>query len=58
MGEPKNIHEARQWVREHWAYLIDHADMGAVADIGNDHLDAVWSDECKKIAARLRKGAR
>lgn len=53
MGEPQNKREARAWIREHWATLIGQADMGAVADMANDHLDAVWSDECRKIADRL-----
>jgi uncharacterized protein YbdZ (MbtH family) len=52
-GLPKNKREARQWVRTHWADLIYMADMGGVGDLCNDHLDAVWSDECQKIAARL-----
>ena len=57
MDEPKNKREARKWVREHWAYLIQHADMGAVGDIGNDHIDEIWSDECERIHKRLT-GAR
>jgi hypothetical protein len=54
---PKTKHEARRWIRLHWAYLIDHADMGAVGELENDALDAVWSDECRKIANRLRRAA-
>ena len=55
MGEPKNKREARRWIRAHWADLIDYSDMGAVGDLGNDHIDAVWSDECRKIAKRLTR---
>lgn len=54
MNEPKNRREARKWIRLHWAELIGRACMGAVADIGNDHLEDVWEDECDKIAKRLK----
>lgn len=53
MSEPKDRREARKWVREHWADLIKYSDMGAVGDTGNDFIEAVWDDECEKIAKRL-----
>lgn len=53
---PNNRREARQWIRRHWAEVIDLSDMGAVAEMGNRHLDEVWGDECEKIARRLRQG--
>lgn len=56
MGEPTSKREARRWVRAHWADLISNADMGAVGDMENDHLDAVWGDECRRIAVRLQRG--
>lgn len=52
---PKSKHEARQWVRQHWADVIAASDMGAVGELNNDHIDGVWDDECDKIAERLRK---
>ena len=55
MGEPKNKREARRWVREHWADMVRQSDMGAVADLGNDHIDAVWGEECERIANRLER---
>jgi hypothetical protein len=33
--------------------LINHADMGGVADLNCDALDDVWSDECRRIVYRL-----
>lgn len=55
MSAPTNKREARQWIREHWADLIAYSDMGGVADLDNRNLDDVWSDECAKIAQRLRR---
>lgn len=52
-GLPENKTEARKWVRKHWASVIRNADMGDVAELNNDHLDAVWSDECIRISVRL-----
>lgn len=46
--------DARRWIREHWAYLIAHADMGAVGEMEIPALDSEWSDECLRIATRLR----
>lgn len=45
--------QARAWVRGYWANKIKSADMGAVSDMQVDAIDAVWDDECDKIAARL-----
>ncbi len=53
MSGPTNKREARKLVRAHWADLIKCCDMGAIGDMANDHLDAVWDDECKKIAKRI-----
>jgi len=58
MAGPTSKRAARKWIRSHWADLIGFADIGGVADLKNDHLDAVWSDECRKIAARLTKEAK
>jgi hypothetical protein len=56
-GLPATKRAARKWIRAHWADLISHADMGGVGDLGNDALDAVWSDECARIARRLMADA-
>lgn len=50
---PGTKREARRWIRQHWAYIINNADMGGVADLDNQYLNDVWSDECKKISHRL-----
>ncbi|MGQ2942955.1 MAG: hypothetical protein ACT6Q7_03020 [Blastomonas fulva] len=50
---PHNKREARRWVRAHWADMVRNSDMGAVADLDNEHLEEVWDDECRKIADRL-----
>lgn len=52
--EVKTVRQGRRWIREHWAYLIINADMGAVGEMGNDILDEIWSDECRMIAQKLR----
>lgn len=57
MSMPTNTREARRWVRLHWADLINQADMGGVGDMECDAIDAIWGDECVKIAARLKKSA-
>lgn len=54
MALPKTKREARQWVRSHWAAMINYADMGGVADLGSDLIEEIWEDECAKIAGRLR----
>jgi hypothetical protein len=44
--------EARAWVRDHFAEFIEQADLQM------DHpeeVEAVWGDECTKIAERLRR---
>lgn len=52
-GLPRSKAEARKWVRHHWADLIRQSDMGAVAELASDHINAVWGDECDRIYARL-----
>ncbi len=55
MTLPRNKTEARRWVRHHWADLIRGSDMGAAGDLDCPHLEEVWDDECRKIAARLER---
>jgi len=55
-GMPKNEREARRWVRLHFAEYVANADM-AWDDVDCAPLEAIWADECVKIAARLRKSA-
>ena len=55
MSAPRNKREARLWVRRHWSDFIAYADMGGVADLKNDHLDAVWGDECLRVSKRIAR---
>lgn len=53
---PQNKREARRWVRAHWSTFIANADMLGASEMQNDHIDAVWDDECLKIARRIDRG--
>lgn len=43
--------EARRYVREHWATLIEQADLQFTAPEG---VEEIWGDECEKTATRIR----